>query len=37
MALERSVLVIGGGVAGLQASLGLANQGIMVHLIEKAP
>ena len=35
--MERSVLVIGGGVAGLQASLGLANQGIMVHLIEKAP
>jgi heterodisulfide reductase subunit A len=35
--LIGSVLVIGGGVAGLQASLGLANQGIMVHLIEKAP
>jgi heterodisulfide reductase subunit A len=34
--LEGSVLVIGGGVAGLQASLDLANKGIRVHLVEKA-
>ncbi len=35
--MEGSVLVIGGGVAGLQASLSLANQGIHVHIVEKAP
>jgi heterodisulfide reductase subunit A len=31
----RSALVIGGGIAGMKASLSLAGQGIEVHLIEK--
>jgi heterodisulfide reductase subunit A-like polyferredoxin len=30
-----SVLVVGGGIAGMQASLDLANQGFQVHLVEK--
>jgi len=33
----KSVLVIGGGIAGIQASLDLANAGFKVHLIEKSP
>jgi len=33
----KPVLVIGGGIAGIQASLDLANGGIKVHLIEKTP
>ena len=32
-----SVLVIGGGIAGMQASLDLANSGYYVHLLEKGP
>ena len=32
-----SVLIIGGGIAGIQAALDLANQKIHVFLIEKAP
>jgi len=35
--MERSVLVIGGGIAGIQASLDLADKGIIVHLVEKEP
>lgn len=31
----REVLVIGGGVAGIQASLDLADAGYQVHLVEK--
>ncbi len=30
-----SVLVVGGGIAGMQASLDLANSGYYVHLLEK--
>jgi heterodisulfide reductase subunit A-like polyferredoxin len=30
-----SVMVVGGGIAGMQASLDLANAGYYVHLIEK--
>jgi len=33
----KSVMVIGGGIAGIQASLDLADMGIHVHLIEKDP
>jgi heterodisulfide reductase subunit A2 len=29
-----SVLVVGGGIAGIQASLDLANSGFFVHLVE---
>jgi heterodisulfide reductase subunit A len=32
-----SVLVIGGGIAGMQAALDLANSGYYVHLLEKSP
>ena len=33
----RKALVVGGGVAGLQASLDLADTGFDVYLVEKAP
>ena len=33
----KSVLVIGGGIAGMQAAEDLADLGFKVHLIEKAP
>jgi heterodisulfide reductase subunit A len=33
----KEVLVIGGGIAGIQASLDLAEQGLRVHLVEGAP
>lgn len=32
-----SVLVVGGGIAGIQASLDLADSGIKVYLVEKLP
>ena len=32
-----SALVVGGGIAGMQAALDLADAGIMVHLLEKTP
>jgi heterodisulfide reductase subunit A-like polyferredoxin len=37
MLLEKlgSVLVVGGGIAGVQAALDLANSGFFVHLIER--
>lgn len=31
-----SVMVIGGGIAGIQATLDLANSGYYVHMIEKS-
>jgi excisionase family DNA binding protein len=31
-----SVLVVGGGIAGMQATLDLANSGYYVHLVEKS-
>ena len=31
-----SVMVVGGGIAGIQASLDLANSGYAVHLIERS-
>jgi len=34
---EKSVLVVGGGIAGIQASLDLADAGFKVYLVEKAP
>jgi len=34
---NKSVLVIGGGIAGIQASLDLAQMGIKVDLVEKLP
>jgi heterodisulfide reductase subunit A len=32
-----SVLVVGGGIAGMQASLDLAESGYYVYLVERAP
>ncbi len=32
-----SVLVVGGGIAGMQAALDLADSGYYVHVIEKSP
>jgi len=32
-----SVVVVGGGIAGMQAALDLANSGYYVHLVEKSP
>jgi len=33
----KGVLVIGGGVAGMQAALDLANAGVKVYLMERSP
>jgi len=33
----KDVLVIGGGVAGIQAALDLAEKGVKVHLVERTP
>lgn len=35
--IEQSVLIIGGGVAGIQAALDTANLGIKTYLLEKKP
>ncbi len=32
-----SVVVVGGGIAGMQAALDLANAGYLVHMVEKSP
>jgi heterodisulfide reductase subunit A len=34
---RRSVLVIGGGIAGIQASIDLASMGFQVYLVERTP
>ncbi len=31
-----AVMVVGGGIAGIQASLDLANSGYAVHLVERS-
>jgi len=35
--MDKPVIVIGGGVAGIQAALDLADRGLKVHLVEKSP
>ena len=35
--LKVDALVVGGGIAGMQAALDLANSGYFVHLLEKGP
>jgi heterodisulfide reductase subunit A len=32
-----AVMVVGGGIAGMQAALDLANSGFYVYLVEKSP
>jgi heterodisulfide reductase subunit A len=32
-----SVMVVGGGIAGMQAALDLANAGYFVHMVEEKP
>ena len=34
---KGSVLIVGGGIAGIQSSLDLANSGFKVYLVEKGP
>ena len=34
--LSGSVLILGGGIAGMQAALDLADSGYYVHLLEKS-
>jgi heterodisulfide reductase subunit A len=36
-ATVRAALVIGGGIAGIQAALDLADMGVHVHLVERTP
>jgi heterodisulfide reductase subunit A len=35
--LQGSVLIVGAGIAGMQAALDLANSGFYVHLVEASP
>ena len=35
--MEKGVLVIGGGISGMQAALDLANSQYQVYLVEKSP
>jgi heterodisulfide reductase subunit A len=35
--MQRSVLVIGAGIAGIQASIDLGQMGFQVHLVERTP
>jgi len=34
--VRGSVMVVGGGIAGMQSALDLANSGYYVHLVEKS-
>ncbi len=34
---SKEVLIIGGGITGMQAALDLGEMGIQVHLLEKNP
>ena len=34
---EKQVMVVGGGISGIQASLDLAGRGYKVYLLEKSP
>ena len=35
--MQKGVLVVGGGISGIQASLDLADAGFKVYLVESAP
>jgi heterodisulfide reductase subunit A len=34
---KGSVMVVGGGIAGMQTALDLADSGFYVHLVEESP
>ncbi len=36
MPVTKATLVVGGGIAGMNAALDLANQGIRVYLVERS-
>ncbi|MBI4772751.1 MAG: FAD-dependent oxidoreductase [Deltaproteobacteria bacterium] len=35
--MSRDILIVGAGIAGIQAALDLADMGLKVHLVEKLP
>jgi len=35
--IQGSVMVVGGGIAGMQSALDLADAGYYVYLVEKSP
>jgi heterodisulfide reductase subunit A len=35
--LRGTVMVVGGGITGMQAALDMANSGFYVYMVEKAP
>jgi heterodisulfide reductase subunit A-like polyferredoxin len=35
--MSKEVLIVGGGIAGIQAALDLAEMNFQVHLVEKLP
>ena len=35
--VQGAVMVVGGGIAGMQSALDLADSGYYVHLVEKSP
>ncbi len=35
--VSKDILVIGGGIAGIQTALDLGDMGLKVHLVEKLP
>ena len=35
--LQGAVMVVGGGIAGVQAALDMANAGFYVYMVEKSP
>mgnify|MGYP001825528972 CR=1 FL=1 len=34
---QGTVVVVGGGIAGMQAALDMANSGFYVYMVEKSP
>ena len=35
--MQGAVMVVGGGIAGMQAALDMANSGFYVYMVEKSP
>jgi heterodisulfide reductase subunit A len=35
--IRGAVMVVGGGIAGMQAALDMANSGFYVYMVEKTP